>query len=101
MRVSALQWVLIGTLAFVLIACGGRRRGGDVVDDTDSNMDGVGDACELTMPVQFVRGDANGDGSVGFADFLILSNNFGKRLPQNTALKALSVIASPCTPCTS
>ena len=35
-------------------------------------------------PTGEVMGDANGDAQVDFADFLILSSEFGKTMPQNS-----------------
>ena len=46
----------------------------------DDNGDGVVNSDDVSFAIQAagsLRGDLDFDGSVGFADFLILSNNFG------------------------
>lgn len=42
-------------------------------------------SIDLVLADGFLAGDVDGDGSVEFADFLIISSNFGKRLSSRTA----------------
>jgi len=70
---------------------------GSVADPADCNGDGAIDAADLACVTQVedrdtvlaalnsLPGDLDGNGDVAFADFLVLSANFGTNLPSYTA----------------
>jgi hypothetical protein len=68
----------------------------------DANRDGkVSFADYLVMEVNFGRtgttwtdGDFNNDGKASFADYLLLEQNFGHSVPEPTTILSLTVLAT-------
>ena len=71
--------LFIGTVEYgVMEVMSWDCNGDGVIDITDANCTSAADIDSFRADHGFIAGDLNGDGSVSFPDFLVLSANFGQ-----------------------